>query len=88
MDLLSTPDPLRCSRCSDRITDAGYLPAVRDDGYDPRPADAVCGACGFNEVGMRGCAPVLDDVTDPGPDDVLLYVRVTAEGIEVVDEKG
>jgi hypothetical protein len=86
MDLASTP--VRCSTCGDPIDDAGYLPATAlDDGYDPRPADAVCDACGFNEVGTLGCAPELDDVTDPGPDDVLLYVRATADGIEVVDEK-
>ena len=87
MDLVSTPD-LRCSTCGDPIAGAGYLPATAlEDGYDPHPDDAVCDACGFNELGMLGCAPELDEVTDSGPEGVLLYVRVTADGIEVVDEK-
>ncbi|WP_255355510.1 MULTISPECIES: hypothetical protein [Haloarcula] len=34
-----------------------------------------------------GCAPELADVVDPGPDDVLLYVRLTDSGIEVVSAK-
>lgn len=87
MDLRSTPD-LRCSTCGDPITDAGYLPATTTgDGYEPHPDDAVCDDCGFNELGLLGCAPELDDVTDPGPDDVLLYVRATGDGIEAVEEK-
>ncbi|WP_299331512.1 hypothetical protein [Haloplanus sp.] len=82
------PDTLRCSACGDPITGAGYLPAAAlDDGYDPHPADAVCDACGFNDVGMMGCAPELNDVTGPGPADVLLYVRTTADGVEIVDKK-
>jgi hypothetical protein len=88
MDLVSTPDSLNCSECGEAVTDAGYLPATtRDDGYEPHPKNAVCAACGFNEIGMMGCAPELDDVVDPGPDDALLYVRTTADGIEVISAK-
>ena len=37
---------------------------------------------------MLGCAPELDDLTSPGPDDVLLYVRATDDGgFEVVSVK-
>jgi len=83
MDLLSTPGTLSCSECGAEIEDAGYLPATeRASGYEPLAERAVCGACGFNEVGMRGCAPELDELTDPAPDDVLLYVQVTDAGLE------
>lgn len=88
MELTRTPDELVCSACDERIEDTGYLPAVdRGDAYDPTPEAAVCGACGFNEVGYAGCAPELDDVVDPGPDDVLLHVRVTDDGVEPLSAK-
>lgn len=87
MELVSTPT-LSCSACGDEIEDAGYVPATeRDDGYEPVADAAVCDACGFNELGMMGCAPELEDVIDPEPDHVLLYVRVTDEGIDVVSAK-
>ncbi|WP_339104128.1 hypothetical protein [Haloterrigena salinisoli] len=86
--LRSTPT-LTCSECSEPIADAGYLPAVeRDDGYEPLADAAVCDACGFNEIGMMGCAPELDDVIDPEPDRALLYVTVTDDGVDVVSAKG
>jgi hypothetical protein len=88
MHLRSTPETLACSACGDDIADAGYLPATeQDDGYEPHADAAVCDACGFNDVGMMGCAPELDDVIDPGPDDVLLYVRRTDDGVDVVRVK-
>ena len=88
MQLRSTPGTLVCSACGDEITGAGYLPAAeRSDGYDPHSDAAVCDACGFNELGMMGCAPELADVVDPGPDDVLLYVRRTDDGVDVVSVK-
>lgn len=88
MELGSTPETLSCSECDEEIGDAGYLPATERDGvYDPVPDHAVCDACGFNTVGMMGCAPEVDDVVDPGPDDVLLYVRRTDDGVEVVRTK-
>jgi hypothetical protein len=88
MDLDSTPNRLACSECGEAITDAGYLPAAEGGtGYEPRPDAAVCDACGFNEVGMQGCAPELDDVVVSGAADVLLYVRRTDDGLEVVSRK-
>jgi hypothetical protein len=36
---------------------------------------------------MTGCAPELDDVTDPDRADALLYVRTTDEGLDVVSAK-
>lgn len=86
--LHSTPTALDCAACGDTVTGAGYLPAVeRDDGYEPSPADAVCGACGFTALGTAGCAPELGDVTDPATADTLLYVRATDDGVEVVRSK-
>ncbi|WP_226006747.1 hypothetical protein [Natrinema salinisoli] len=88
MELVSTPT-LECSACGDQIEDTGYLPATeRDDGYEPLADGAVCEACGFSEIGLMGCAPELDDVVDSGPDDILLYVRTTDDGIDVVSTKG
>jgi len=82
------PDSLTCAVCGDGVDDAGYLPATEGDGvYRPHPDDAVCGTCGFNEVGMLGCAPELEEVTDAGPGDALLYVTRTDEGFEVVSVK-
>jgi len=80
------PTDLRCSVCGRSVDDAGYLSATeRDAGYRPSPDDAVCGACGFNEVGMTGCAPDLDDVGGDG--DVLLYLERTDAGFDVVSVK-
>lgn len=88
MSLVSTPDALSCAECGTGIEDAGYLPASERDGeYDPLVDAAVCDTCGFNAVGMTGCAPELEDLTDPGPDDVLLYVRPTADGVDVLSVK-
>lgn len=88
MNLTSSPEELVCSECGEPVDDAGYLPAVeREDAYEPMPEAAVCGACGFNQLGYAGCAPELDDVVDPGPDDVLLHVRATDDGIEPLSAK-
>jgi hypothetical protein len=88
MQLVSTPETLACTVCGDELATAGYLPAREtDDGYEPMADSAVCDTCGFNEVGMLGCAPELGDVVDPEPNDVLLYVRRTEEGFEVVTAK-
>ncbi|AEM56075.1 hypothetical protein HISP_02330 [Haloarcula hispanica N601] len=66
----------------------GYLLATERDGTYHRLVDAViCGAYGFNDLGMTGCAPELDDVVDPGPDDALLHVRLTDSDLEVVSSK-
>jgi hypothetical protein len=82
------PASLTCAVCGAPVEDAGYLPATdENDSYRPHPDDAVCGACGFNEVGMTGCAPDLNEVVDPGSDDVLLYVERTPEGFDVVSVK-
>lgn len=87
MDQLSTSS-LHCTECGERIDEAGYVPAVAGTNhYEPRTDAAVCDACGFNEIGMMGCAPELDDVVDPTPDDVLLYVRAVDDGYDVVSEK-
>ena len=88
MELTSTPATTACSVCGEEFTEAGYLPAVEQEGgYEPRGKDAVCDACGFNEVGMMGCAPELNDVTESGTADVLLYVRRTGGDLEVVSVK-
>lgn len=88
MNLAATPDELVCSECGEPLEGSGYLPAVEHgDAYDPVPEAAVCGACGFNELGFAGCAPELDDVVEPGPDDVLLHVEVTDGGVEPLSAK-
>lgn len=88
MDLEAPPDPLACTECGEAITERGYLPATERDGTtELHPDDALCDDCGFNAVGMTGCAPALDDVIDPGPDDVLLYVQVTDDGLDVISTK-
>lgn len=88
MQVDPTPEELHCAACGEAIDGEGYLPATdAGDAYDPHPGDAVCDACGFNDVGMMGCAPELSDVTDPGPDDVLLYVGVADDGLEVLRVK-
>jgi hypothetical protein len=82
------PASLTCAVCAETVADAGYLPATDLGGsYRPHPDDAVCGACGFTDVGMSGCAPELDEVIDPAPDDVLLYVERTPDGFDVVSVK-
>ncbi|WP_435062488.1 hypothetical protein [Halobaculum sp. EA56] len=88
MELATTPESLSCSECGDGIADTGYLPAAAGDGgYEPFVDGAICDACGYNAVGMAGCAPELDEVTDPGPADVLLFVRRTDDGFDVVHAK-
>lgn len=88
MDHVSTTHTLSCSECGQEIEETGYLPAIdRDDEYEPLVEAAICDACGFNDIGMMGCAPELDEVIDPGPDDVLLYVRMADDGVEVVSTK-
>lgn len=88
MELLSPPDSLRCSVCDEAIENAGYLPVTeREAGYEPLADAAVCDACGFNSIGMVGCAPELDDVVEPGSADRLLYVAMTGDGIDVLSEK-
>jgi len=88
MELLSTPETLTCAECGAAIDGAGYLPASeRDGGYDPTADAAGCGTCGFNDLGMTGCAPELDDVVDSEEADALLYVRATDERLDVVSAK-
>jgi alkylhydroperoxidase family enzyme len=88
MELGTVPGQLACSACGEAITDAGYLPATeREAGYEPLADDAVCDGCGFNDLGMMGCAPELDDVVEPDSADVLLYVRRTDDALEVVSAK-
>lgn len=88
MELVTSPTTLDCSECGSEIEDAGYLPATeREDGYEPTPEDAICDACGFNEVGMMGCAPTLDEVTKEGSNDVLLYVNAADGGFDVISVK-
>lgn len=82
------PTSLTCSLCGADVDDAGYLPATEQNGtYRPLTDDACCGSCGFNEVGLMGCAPELDDLKD-GAEGVLLYVERTADGFDVVSVKG
>lgn len=88
MDFVSAPSSLECSECGMEIEDAGYVPATeRDDGYEPTLEEAICDTCGFNEIGMMGCAPPLDEVTQAGSNDVLLYVNATEEGIDVISAR-
>ncbi|MFB6300769.1 MAG: hypothetical protein ABEH65_10955 [Halobacteriales archaeon] len=88
MGFTPSPNSLECTVCDEPIEQTGYLPATeRDEGYEPMPDDAVCDACGFNSIGMMGCAPELGDVIDPAADDVLLYIDTTGDGIEVISEK-
>ena len=88
MDLTSNPATLACAECGETITDSGYLPATRGEtDYEPLADDAVCDGCGFNELGMMGCAPELADVVEPGSADVLLYIRRTDDRLEVLSAK-
>lgn len=88
MQLEPAPESLTCSACGEEVAEVGYLPAIETDGpYEPIVEAAVCGACGFNEIGMMGCAPELGEVVERGSADVLLFVRPSAGGIEVVSAK-
>lgn len=87
MSLVWTPETLACSECGDDFDD-GYLPAVGGDGtYEPRAGDAVCTACGFNEVGYAGCAPEVGDLVEPDDDTVLLHVEVSGDDVSVLSAK-
>lgn len=87
MRLTSTPESITCAACGEAV-ESGYLPAVdRGDGYEPSPDDAVCAACGFNEVGYAGCAPEVGDVVDADDETVLLHVDATGDGLEVLSVK-
>lgn len=87
MELASTPETLTCRECGDPFDD-GYLPAVEGDGsYEPRDDDAVCSACGFNEVGYAGCAPEVGDLVDADDDLVLLHVEVSGDDVTVLSAK-
>jgi hypothetical protein len=79
---------LNCSVCSQEITDVGYLPATVDENeYEPHPQNAVCDVCGFNKIGMEGCAPELTDIVDNKPQKSLLYIRIEDDEISVISEK-
>ncbi|WP_048075468.1 hypothetical protein [Haloquadratum walsbyi] len=93
MNMRSASRPLNCSMCDEEITDVGYVPAkVIEDEYKPHTQDAVCGTCGFNQIGMMGCAPGLSDITDVDPDDepeqTLLHIRMKDDNIIVTNHKG
>lgn len=88
MELVDLPGTLECAECGEAIQAAGYLPAVEGpDGYAPATDAAVCDACGFNEIGMAGCAPELDEVDGGDAVDALLYVRIGDAGVEVASVK-
>ena len=90
MNLEPEPDSLTCAECGAVLAESGYLPAseVGDETYEPIPEAALCGACGFNEVGFAGCAPELDDVLgDSSTGDVLLQVKATDAGVDVLSVK-
>lgn len=93
MELDPEPDSLTCAECGAAVTESGYLPAkeVGDETYEPVPEAALCGSCGFNEVGFAGCAPELDDVRDDvlagETADALLQIAVTDSGIDVLSAK-
>jgi hypothetical protein len=87
MTLAFEPSTLTCAVCGDGI-DSGYLPVTGTDGGDEPLTDAAaCGACGFTAVGMDGCAPELDDLTDDPAADALCHVRFTGDGVEVLRRK-
>ena len=78
MTLVSEPGTLDCAVRGDGI-DSGYLPVVGTDGGDEPLADATVRG-GFTAVGVSGCAPELDDVTDSSAADAFLRVRLAGEG--------
>lgn len=51
------PAEVDCASCGDAV-EAGYVPV---SGERPVTEAAVCRECGWNEVGMMGCAPTLSD---------------------------
>jgi hypothetical protein len=86
MSLASTPETLGCAECGEAFDD-GYLPAVEtEDGYAPRAGEAVCTACGFNEVGYAGCAPEVANLVDVDGA-VLLHVDASGDGVAVLSVK-
>lgn len=88
MEADSPPESLHCAECGEAVEDTGYVPARGNGGTDDLLSeDAVCGDCGFNAIGMSGCAPELDDLGASDEADVLLYVRRTDEGFDVVSTK-
>lgn len=95
MQLDPEPGSLSCADCGEPVADSGYLPAVAvsEETYQPVPDRAVCGACGFNELGFAGCAPELGDVVgdvvadDTVEADRLLQISVSAAGIDVLSAK-
>lgn len=88
MDIDTISAPLVCAVCEEELDETGYVPAIEGgEAAEPLLEDAVCGACGFSEVGMTGCAPALDEVDESGTGDVLLFVRRTDAGFEVVSTK-
>ena len=83
MSLASEPETLVCAECGDALEE-GYLPAEdRDGAYEPVPGDAVCTACGFNEVGYAGCAPEVGDLVADEEGTVLLHVDASGDDLEV-----
>lgn len=72
------PGTLECAECGEAI-ETGYLPVTEAGGdYEPLAGAALCGACGFTEVGMNGCAPRPADVDA----DALARVEV-GDGVTV-----
>lgn len=68
--------PLTCRSCGDEIEE-GYAAAVEQNGaYELQAAEAVCGRCGFNEIGFAGCAPTLTDLDS----DAAALVRFSLDG--------
>lgn len=69
-------EPLTCLACGDEIEE-GYAAGVEQDGeYALRSDDAICGRCGFTEIGFAGCAPTLADLDA----DAAVLVRFTLDG--------
>lgn len=93
MQLDPEPDSLTCAECGENVAESGYLPArdLGDETYEPVPERALCGTCGFNEIGFAGCAPELGDVRDEvladETVDALLQVSITDDGIDVLSSK-
>lgn len=89
MELDPEPDSLTCAECGTTVAESGYLPAteVGEETYEPLPDMAVCGTCGFNELGFAGCAPEFGDLADPGSADTLLQIAVSDMGVDVLGAK-